>query len=187
MRWGIGNPSDRAVTLLQAAAEEEDFEATKGYLDYLGTRFKELSNATGASVEIMRSEAVHYAARYRATLVLYGCNGKTEARLTAARELTGFAGPDKPEVREAVKSRLDDELLGALALVRIYRREGGKDRTAITWLEKMEKHLRDTKWKNHNDETAATKIDQQERELAKRIAARRTWAMGVWRHEARVG
>lgn len=163
----------RAAALLEEAAKEGNFEATKGYVDYLGRQVQELSTATGPLAAIKRSQAADYMFRYREALILYGCNGQTGDRLTATKQLTGFAGPDKREVRDALKASLDQQMVAAIALVRIYRKEGGKDRIALGWLDKMEKFLREGNWKNASGQTAMQMIEQKQRDLENFIAAHR--------------
>lgn len=167
---GLTKDIKRAAPLLEAAAEGGDFVATQAYLDYLNNRLTEMSNATGPGAERQRTDMLNYIIRYKEAMLLYGRNGKTENRREAAHALTRFAGPEDKEMRELLAPRLDKTVVGSLALIRIYRQEGGKDAAALGWLDKVEKHLREIGWENEVGQTAAQMIDQRQREFEKFIA-----------------
>lgn len=174
---GQGMPQDieRAAPLLQEAMDNGNFMATQAYVDYLANRIKRLSQATGSSAlaAAQHQEAANQYPLYQQALLKYGRNGKTDDRLVAVRELTKFVGPENEEMRTHLASTMDSTLIGALALIRIYRTEGGRDRTALNWLTAMENYLREKNSKNLSGQTALQLIDQRQREYQSFIANHR--------------
>ncbi|MDP1580863.1 MAG: tetratricopeptide repeat protein [Candidatus Didemnitutus sp.] len=123
-----------AVILLEQAAEGGSALAVRAVLDYLSKRLATLGSRESDNYERKNLFSLH-----QKMTVLYGLNGESADRLVAAKVLGEFR-PIDPQgqflptgVREAV------------ALLRIYRAEGGTDREALRWLAEVERQIAHTR------------------------------------------
>lgn len=152
---GVKQDSGRGSFLLREAMNEGDADAAAEYLDYVNktiVRLEELKKQ-GRPVD---SEFRTHAEDYFAALILYGRNGTTEQRLEAAKLLSdNWTSPATKKFKDRHGDRIDRPLQFAVALVKLYEREGGKDPAAIRWRAQVEKHYADLKWKNGMGEAAS--------------------------------
>lgn len=128
-----------ALPLLAKAAEAGSLLSIQAYLDYITKTVSSLGN--GSMDQIVRNDLIQQYSRY---MLLYGIHGNTEARLVATKTLTGFTPHPKSPPNTSGRPTLvtigafGDE---AVALLRIYKSEGGKDREALKWLADTESLL----------------------------------------------
>jgi TPR repeat protein len=150
------------IAYLQVAARQGHLVAAGVLVEYHRAELKKLAGAGKDNDWTLRV--------YHEALFFYGRNGRTEDRLLAVRELTGFLDPDKDAGAAKVFRDLEDKALGALALIRIYQKEGGKDGAALGWLGRVEKFIRRENRKYTGGQTGIQLLDAKQAELEKFIA-----------------
>lgn len=121
---------EAARPLLIEAAEGGSALAVRALFDYISKRGSKLGNSAMDSHE----KQFLYGLHQRMT-VLYGLNGESADRLIAAKSISGF----KPQDPKA--GFLSTGTREAIALLRIYESEGGRDREALQWLGEAEKQV----------------------------------------------
>lgn len=166
---GKSLPKDegRAITLLGEVADKQLVPIAADVL------VRYYRAAAEAADKANQSDRAAFAfSRYLAAVVLYGLSGQGEARAQAAQALTEFKTPSKLWPTKADEKRLPNHYIDALALVRIYRSEGGRDAKALAWLRNTEEEFRAMGWKNRMDQTASQMIDETEAKFRERLAQR---------------
>lgn len=163
---GVKQDLGRASQLLREASEEGDVNASRGYLELLTQELNRLEERRKTAGAVLDSEIARRFAEYQDALVLYARNGGRDQKLEAAKILSdNWLGPKTKKFQERHGTTIDNVLQKAVALVRLYRGQGGKDAAALRWLKEMEQHYRDLKWKNVNGETAQVLFERAEKEL----------------------
>lgn len=123
-----------AVTLLEQAAEGGSALAVRAVLDFISKRLTALGTSERDNFERQNLFSLH-----QKMTVLYGLNGESADRLIAAKVLCEFR-PIDPKGQF-----LPTGVREAIALLRIYRAEGGTDREALKWLGAAEKQVANQK------------------------------------------
>lgn len=163
---GVKQDLGRASKLLREASEEGDLVATSGYLEFLSQELRRLEEQRKKLGAALDSEISVRQTEYRETLVLYGRNGGRDQQLQAAKALSdNWLSPKATKFRERHGNTIDNIFQKTVGLVRLYRSQGGKDADALRWLNQVEQHYRDIKWKNVNGDTAQSLFERAEKEL----------------------
>lgn len=166
---GKSLPKDesRAISLLGDVADKQLVPVAA---DVLVRHYRAAAETADKANQTDRAIAAF--SRYLDAVLLYGLAGKGEARAQAAQALTDFKTPGKLWPANAAEQRLPNHYIDALALVRIYRSEGGRDAKAIGWLRNSEEEFRTMGWKNRMGQTAIQMIDETEAKFRERLAQR---------------
>lgn len=157
----------RAVALLGEVADKQLVPIAA---DVLVRHFRSAAEAADKANQSDRAVAAF--SSYLSAVVLYGLSGQGEARAQAALALTDFKTPSKLWPAKAADQRLPNHYIDALALVRLYRSEGGRDDKALSWLRRTEEEFRAMGWKNRFEQTAIQMIDEAEANFRQRLAER---------------
>ena len=166
---GKSLPKDEshAVALLGEVADKQLVPIAA---DVLVRYFRSAAEAADKANQSDRAVAAF--SYYLSAVVLYGLSGQGEARAQAAQALTEFKTPSKLWPANAAEKRLPNHYMDALALVRIYQSEGGRDAKALGWLRSTEEEFRAMGWKNRMGQTAGQMIDEVEAKFRQRLAER---------------
>jgi TPR repeat protein len=163
----------RAVSLLQEVADKQLVPiAAEALMNFHRTRLETIGkqHAGGNSPEVRAAYV-----EYREAVLLLGLAASGEFRMQAVQHLTEFKSLE--QMMGGQKQISTPHLLvESVALMRIYRSEGGRNPAGLAWLEKIEGELRQQTAKNGYGKTMVQQVAERESAFRERLRSRPDFA-----------